>query len=789
MHTRTQSSPRRQPVLLLAVMAAVIPMTLAAGEVAQTLDPIDVVGTTPLAGVGVPRQSLPANVLTLKERKLVEQDAVGLAEALGRHLPSVYLNEVQGNPYQADLNYRGFTASPLLGTAQGLSVYLDGVRVNEAFGDTVNWDLLPTSAIAGVELFPGSNPIFGLNTLGGALAIHTKSGFSHPGGKLELSSGSYARGRAEVEYGGNDGSSAWYVAGNAFREDGWREFSPSQVGQLYAKLSRQSARAQFDLSLNHADSVLVGNGLAPESMLASARERVFSHPDETRNRLTQVALKGDLWLSDLSSLSGIVYYRRTRSNTLNGDISDDYEDDYESWLDAGSPPEDAPHNGVNNRTHTLQRSNGGALQWNLRGDRHRWVLGASFDQARMNFRQTEQEGTLDNSRGVTGDLDDIETANELRGTTRTASLYLTDTVALTDNLHLTASARYNRSHVLTVDEHNRGSGNLDGDHRYQRLNPALGLTWQATPALNAYAGLSQGNRIPSPIELGCADRHNPCSLPNAMAADPYLKQVVARTFEAGLRGKSDGNLRWNAGIFRTINRDDILFVGTGGSLGYFTNFGKTERKGLEFGLAGRSHSVEWHLNYSWLRAVFGNEACLLAENNSTRGTHSACTADGQDDEILVQRGDRLPGLPEHSMKLGLTWQLSDSWRLSTDLQAYSRQYARGNENNRHQNGSSTDTFGNERGFAGNGRLPGYAVLNLNVEAKLSPTWSLFAKIANVFDRRYASAAALAENPFQGAGGGFDRDPESWRREPFVAPGAPRAAWLGIRYVFAPSGAR
>ena len=268
-----------------------------------------------------------------------------------------------------------------------------------------------------------------------------------------------------------------------------------------------------------------------------------------------------------------------------------------------------------------------------------------------------------------------------------------------------------------------------------------------------------------------------------MAADPYLKQVVARTVEAGLRGTLPGEVRWHAGVYRTLNSDDILFVGTSTSAGYFTNFGKTRRQGIELGLDGSHRRVDWSIGYAYLHATFGSSACILAENNSTRGTAPECTGGGQDDEILVRTGDRLPGLPAHSLKLALSWRATDALRLGADLQAFSGQYARGNENNRHRAGTATDAFGEDRSFEGSGKLPGYAVLNLNGDLKLGGGWQLFAKVNNVFDRRYATAGALAENPFVGAGNAFTADSDLWRRETFVAPGAPRAAWIGVRYAF------
>lgn len=752
----------RQAALALGVATlAAAADALAAGDGRTEIETarIEVVGNSPLAGIGIPRWQLPANVQSLSGSQLDEQESLNLPELMLRQLPSVSVNEIQGNPYQADLNYRGFTASPLLGTAQGLSVYVDGVRVNEPFGDTVNWELLPHSAIAGIDLIPGSNPLYGLNTLGGALAIRTRSGFSHPGSKIELASGSFARNTLELEHGGNDGTHAWYFSADGFSEDGWREHSPSRAQQLFARLSQRSAAGEVDLTLNRALTRMTGNGLLPESMLASRREQVFTHPDQTRNDLWQLALNGRLWLDDTHSLSGNVYYRSNRTRTLNGDVNDEY---------AGGPFDTVSdqESGAYNRTRTNTQGSGAALQWNLSSERQQLTIGSSYDHARMHFTQTQELGVIDASRDVAA-LEAATLENALRGTTRTASVFMTDTVSLAADLALTASLRYNRSRVTLRDELNAAPPNLDGDHHYGKLNPALGVSWQLSPALNAYAGLSQGNRVPTPIELGCADPANPCTLPNAMASDPHLNQVVARTLEAGVRGRLAGGGSWNAGVYRTVSTDDIIFVGTSTSAGYFSNFGRTQRQGFELGANGSGHGVDWFASYSYLLATFESSACLLAANNSSRGTAPECTANGQTDEILVKRGDRIPGLPAHSLKVGASWAASERLRVGADVQAFSGQYARGNENN-------ADAAG---------RIAGYAIVNLNAEARLGGGWQLFGRVNNVFDRRYATAAALAENPFNAAGA-FQSNSAAWSHETFVAPGAPRAAWVGVRYAFA-----
>lgn len=760
------------------------PAALAADGLAAEAPPVDVVATTPLPGLGVERQQLPFPVPSLDAATLREAGSGPLSETLANRVAGVNVNEIQGNPFQADLNYRGFSASPLLGTAQGLSVYIDGVRSNEAFGDVVNWDLIPNNALAGVDLVAGSNPAFGLNTLGGALALRTKSGFSHPGGEIEVEAGSFGRRSLSAEVGVRQGEWAGFLATSVTDEDGWRDFSPSEVRQFFGKLSRQDASSEFDLSLLHGDNDLTGNGLVPESMRAARREAVFTVPDNTRHKTTQLGLNAGWWLSDAQRLEGNAYLRDSDASTLNGDGNDDFEDD--PGLDGAAGANGGlglnQDTAVNNRTRTDQRAIGGSLQLTRIGEAGQATVGLAHDRTRSRFQQRSELGIFDaQRRPIGGGVEEIE--NQLSGRTRTSSVYLTTLWHATPQLHVTASGRYNQTHVIMRDELDFVPPNLDGDHRYRKFNPALGAVWELSPALSLYGGFNQGSRAPTPLELGCADPANPCTLPNALAADPFLEQVVTRTVEAGLRGGANDSLRWRAGAFRSENRDDILFVGTSTAAGYFTNFGRTRRSGLEFEVSGRSGIYSWQASANFLRAEFASSACLLAENNSSRGQDAACTGGGQDDEILVSAGDRLPGIPERSLKLSGRAQVTPRWQLGGELVAFSRQYVRGNENNRHQPGDATDAFGSTRTFDGKGETAGYAIVNLRTRYELGQGWQVFARINNLFDKRYASGGALAENAFDAAGN-FQTNADDWRRETFSAPGAPRAGWVGVNYRFA-----
>ncbi|MBX9964394.1 MAG: TonB-dependent receptor [Burkholderiales bacterium] len=771
-------TPFRPRALALAVTAAFALPALADDKPAPNMEAprVDVIGTTPLPGLGLSIQKFPGNVQSVTASDIRRSQQSNLPDLLTSQLQSVNVNDVQGNPYQPDLNYRGFTASPLLGLPQGLSVFQDGVRINEPFGDTVNWGLIPMNAISTINLIPGSNPLFGLNTLGGALSLRTKSGFQFPNTSIELSGGSWGRSQAQFEHGGYTGNKDYYIAGNWFREDGWRDFSPTDVKQFFAKTGVQTDDTDFDVSFTYARTDLIGNGVTPESFLNQNRNSIFTRPDNTRNTMAMVNFTGSHFLDAYRLISGNIYYRHNKTETLNGDVNDDFEggpNDGETGANGGAGFNS--ETGVNNRTKTKGRTVGGTLQYSQNWDTNQLAVGTSYDDANADFEQTSGVGEFDSTRQVIQSAADV-LGNSLNGKTRTASLFVTDTWTFMPNFHLTASARYNHTNVKNKDKLNSTPPNLDGDFTYVKVNPALGLNWTPSQTLTTYVSASQGNRAPSPIELGCADPNNPCTLPNALAADPFLKQVVARTYEIGARGLWGTNMRWNAALFQTNLNDDILFVSTTTSAGYFTNFGKTRRQGIELGMAADVGRTTISANYSLVDATYQSDATILAENNSSRG-FGGVTAD---DEIRVRAGDRIPGIPQHQFRLNFDYRATDELSFGANIVAMTGNYARGNENNQHEPGTVTDPVsGDTRTFLGAGKTAAYAVLNLTARYRVAPRWEIFGRINNVFDTRFNTAAILAENPFNA--GAFQTNSDLWARETFYGPGAPRAAWIGVRY--------
>jgi outer membrane receptor protein involved in Fe transport len=758
---------------------------------AQELQQITVIGNTPLPGLGLPLNQIPANVQTANSQDMLSQQTLGIADYLNNNFSGVNVSESADNPFQLDINYHGFTASPLLGTPEGLSVYLDGVRVNESFGDTVNWDLIPQSAISTVTLMSGSNPVFGLNTLGGALSLRTKSGHDNPGTEFEAYGGSFGRRSFEGETGGEFGNFDYFLTGNYFDENGWRDNSPSRVYQVFGKAGWQNDRSDIDLSYTYADTNLFGNGATPQSMLDFRRQASYT-PDFTANLLSFVNLTGTQFLTDKLLLSGNLYYRHLSTGAVNGNTNDGYLDD-----DYTGPPFDcaaaaasradltycAP--GQNATSRLLQRTKGAGLQLTDSQDVSGWgnqaILGADYNDSADTFSQSYQFGQLTPGRNLIYEVSPFndETVISLTGGNKIYGAYLTDTLSPGKLLHLTFSVRYNRNtetlngYSIDTDIGDFGAGfdqasPLTGDHTFSRWNPAFGLTLTPTDALTFYADYNEASRAPTVIELGCANPAAPCGLPNDFASDPNLEQVIARTVEIGVRGSlPDQRLVWSADAFHTVNRNDIQFVATATNAGYFDNVGNTRRQGLDLSLGGKQGGLNWHVTYSFVDATFQSNFEVSAESNST------ADADGN---ILVRAGDRIPLIPKHTGRIVVDYDISQRWNIGGNVIATSGSFLHGDENNANQAGT---TNGEGAYVSGTGWIPGYTVVNLQSTYHMTKRAEVFARLINLFDKQYSTAGFLTSSSFN-PNGSFIPDPNNWPNENAVAPAAPRAIWLGVR---------
>lgn len=831
------------------VIGLVVGIALSSGMVASSQTPpadthiqspgvtVNVVGTTPLPGVNLDRNDIPAPVQSATSSDIADSGAADLSNFLNLRFTGIQINEMQGNPFQADVNYRGYTASPLLGTPQGLSVYIDGVRLNQPFGDVVSWDLIPQIAISSTTLMPGSNPLFGLNTLGGALSLQTKDGRHDPGFQMEASYGSHSRRNLQMEYGGSSAKGlSWYIAGNWFGETGWRNNSHSDVRQEFGRFGWQHGRTDLKLTLAYANNALSGSGLQEQRFLARDYASLYTKPDVTYNKAAFSNLNVQHSFSSKLMSSANAYYRDIRVRTFNADINENSLDQsvyqpsaaeqaaltaagYTGFPTSGANSSNTPFpfwrciaqalqrdepgekcNGLINESSSTQHNFGmfGQLTWLTApsGHNNQFTAGGGYDHSRVGFGQSMQLGYLNPDRSVTGvdafadgvtggtvDGAPLDTRVDLNGRVHTWSVYATDTLAVGTPWRFTVSGRYNRTAVHNEDliTPGGGPGSLDGENLFDRFNPAGGVTFSPSKRFNLYFGYGEGSRAPTSVELGCADPNEPCKLPNAMAGDPPLAQVVSRTWEGGLRSGSDSRVNWNFGMFRADNHNDILFVtSTQSGFGYFRNFGSTRRQGLELGVNGRISFLTAGASYTYLGATYQSSETLSGTGNSSNDVALAGVK-GLEGVIEINPGDRIPLLPRHTAKVFTEFKITADFSISPNVIAVSSAIARGNENNLHQPDGVV--------YLGPGKSPGYAVVNVGANYHLTKQLDLFAQLNNLLDHHYYSAAQLGPTgytetgsfiarPFPAVGGEFPV-----QQATFLAAGAPTIFWIGTRVRF------
>ncbi|MAP27937.1 MULTISPECIES: TonB-dependent receptor domain-containing protein [unclassified Methylophaga] len=282
----------------------------------------------PLPGLGLTKEEIPGNVQSISAKEIRESHSISMTDLFNTKFQGVTVNDTQSNPFQMDVQYRGFRAGPQIGTAQGLSVFFDGIRVNEPFGDVVNWDMIPMNAIANVDLFPGSNPIFGLNTLGGAFALKTKDGFDFTETHFDVLKGSFGREQLQAESGWNNGTIAFFGAGSFFMEDGWRDNSPSEVNQMFGKASYRGDRLDLNLSTLIVTNEMVGNGGIPLTDYEADSTAVFTSPDETENKLQQFQVSAAYQVNDKFSITGQVYRRNSKRTARGADVYTDFDNQH-----------------------------------------------------------------------------------------------------------------------------------------------------------------------------------------------------------------------------------------------------------------------------------------------------------------------------------------------------------------------------------------------------------------------------------------------------------------------------
>lgn len=748
----------------LAIVPAAIPAQAQQMAAIESTEHVIVLGTLPGSDIGLSSDKVPGALQTFDASQITAQHSGSLLSALGSQTVGVSLSDVQGNGLFQNLRFHGFDASPLQGTPQGLAVYQNGVRLNEAFGDTVNWDAIPQNAIARMDVW-SSNPVFGLNALGGAVNLTMKNGFTWQGLDASLQGGSYGHGMASAQWGMEDGAFSFYGAAEGVTDEGWRFHSQSNLGRLYADAGWRFGDSEVHLVASGAATSLGVVGPTPFDLIQRNSKSVYTFPQTTRNTIGSLALNGKTRLDENWQLEGSAYVRSLKQRHVDGNDGNFERCSNSSsfvgklCLEDDGFPRPVPFTGAaalnfrnqfaildqNNasiaftpgtfygttdRTFTDSTTHGATLQVTgnapLLGLGNYFTAGFSVDSSAIGFHSTSTLGRIFPSLLVAVDptlagSGNIIHANgnvgyapvNLGATTNYYGFYAVDALDLTDALTLTVGLRVNAADIVTRDR-SGVAAELNGSHGYGHVNPLAGLTYKISDAITLFGGYSQSNRAPTPLELDCADPTRPCLLEGSLVADPPLQQVVAHSYQAGARGNiglADGKLDWSVSLFRTDSDNDIVaLASTIAGRGYFTNVPSTQRQGID--LSARYEMASWsvYASYSYLDATYQFGGTLASPNNPN------ANASGN---VSVTPGRRIPLNPANTVRAGGDVEVLDGISLGGELAFTGSQYFDGDPSNL------------------NAKLPSTVVMNLRGSWQIDPNWQLFATVDNLFDNHDA----------------------------------------------------
>jgi outer membrane receptor protein involved in Fe transport len=742
------------------------------------LPQITVIGSTPIVGSDLNRDQVAETNRVLSSGDINRTGIPSLTGALLEDVASVTINDTEGNIFQPDILFRGFTASPVAGTPEGIAVYVNGARFNDAFGDTVNWDLIPPVAIGSVAL-EAANPVYGLNALGGSLSVRLKNGFDVQTSTVTAYGGSYGRASTILEFGEQFGDFALYAAADATHDNGFRQTNASDLYRLYTDLGWRGGGGELHLGITAAHTELGNPGATPEQALNANINNIFTAPNVVDNTYLGFNLNGSYALSNAASLQALAYFQTLNQVVPNGTTVEVAPcDDGTNLLcnDDGSvvttyngqPVADflngGPYSGLSVQqldSHAYGASVEATDRQKLGGHDNYLVGGLSIDDSDSIFAGAAEIGGFDPytrefvGPGVVQDQPS-EGVNPVRvkSDTRFYGVFATDVFTPAPNLDLTLAGRFNSAQIDLEDEL---GGPVNGSHTYNRFNPSAGLTYRWTTLLQFYGNYAQTNRAPTPLELSCASAATPCSLLNFFVGDPNLNQVVAHTVEMGLRGHSGSDSQWpwswNVDGYRTQNDNDIIYETTvyNPNLAFYTNAGRTRREGVEANLHYDLGALHLNLGYAYTRATF--QTSLMLNTNSP-----AADANGNEQ---VEPGDRIPGIPLHRGNLVVDYTVSEHFSVGGSVVAQSNVYRFGDEAN------LTEPLG------------GYTVVDLNAAFRPSEHLTLFAVVNNVFDKRYYTYGAfgpVGDVPWPNIAGGVN-DPRT------ASPGTPVAAYGGLRVSF------
>lgn len=751
------------------------------------------------------REKVPALAQTITADDIARSNSSNIIDTLFQRIPGISTSDQQGSNFQADVRYRGFVASPVPGQPQGLAVYMTGVRVNEAFGDTVNFDFVPTNAVDRADI-QSNNPVFGLNALGGAINLQMKNGFTFQGLEGEFQGGSFGRISAGLQYGIRKEDVGAYIAIQGLNDRGWRNVSASQLARAYGDIGWRHDGNEMHLVLSAASNAFGVIASTPIELLQRDWHATYTWPQTTQHQNLLGALNGKFAAAENWTLQGNVYVRSFRQAHLDGNAADvercsnassfpnklclqddgfprplpltaAFRDQFVILDQNNNPVPCAPGAGntcatvpygtldrTNTDTMTVGASAQATNDARLFDHGNRFTIGGSIDHSWSNFTSSSTLGFINPdlsvvvNQAIPGDGQIVHTLGNigflpvnLDAQNTYFGLYATDTFDITTQLSLTFGGRLNVAR-LKMSDLTGTAPDLDNDLIYTRFNPLAGVTYRFMPSLTVFGGYSESNRAPTPLEIGCSNPNKPCLIENALVADPPLRQVVSRTYEAGLRGNLPvfaGRFDWKLAAYRTDVTDDIITMASNiQGRGFFQNVPATRHQGIE--ASAQYAAPRWmvYANYSFIDATYQFSGMLASPNNPLADANG---------NIFVAPGNKIPAIPAHQFKSGFDVAVTPEWKVGADVAVVGSQYFVGDQSNL------------------NPQVPMYWTTNLHTSYQITKEAQVFGLITNLFNQRYYTYGTYFQVDGAAKATGFVfNDPRT------VTPAQPFAVYGGLR---------
>ncbi len=609
------------------------------------LSPLEVhASIIPSAGPRI-GSGVPARVSTLSRQQIEGREPRILPDVLATQ-PGVSVYDDLGTPFKLNISTRGFTAGPTIGLPPGITVFLDGVRQNEADAQEVNFDLLPMEHIKRVELLSGTASLLGPNSLGGAINLITDRGEGPPHGELEATGGTYGAYSGQASFSGLSRGWDYYLSGGQDAEDGWRQDTGGKERNAFLSLGHMADARGIRLQAFVNTARVREAGSLPESLFRLDPRRDFTPGDWDHLATRQLALSG--YAPAGAGVASFTAYVRA----FTGDR-----------FNVNQAPDPSALG------HTEDRTYGLSADW-------RWAreLGPSTLAFRAGVDGTRNAVNVhlyDVPAGLAPGVADSLTTNVESPSYDLAGYALADLRA--GRFTFSGGARWD---VVGVPFHDLLDPTGNASHSFRHLSPRAGVNADFGPA-SVYASVGASFRAPAVLELGCADPNATCPLPFALGDDPALKPVLATTYEVGGRF-GHGKVRLDGSAYLSDVRDEIFFISSPQSImsGYFTNLPRTRRAGVELSAQGDAGHFSWYANYAYTRATFESAIAIFSQRSESSFLGSALFGDN-----AVRAGDRLPLVPAHQLKAGVDARLVGPVTAGLDGRYIGRQWLRGDEAN------------------------------------------------------------------------------------------------------------